>query len=206
LAKFDSGDPALLEIPIGKGHVFVLTSGWQPEDSQLALSTKFVPLLYSLLDQTGLPDSAPAEYHVGDTVPLAGLGGLSDVPSKLRLPDGSELNFGAGETNFSGTMVPGIYRLLSGPQPRAFAVNLDPAESRTTPAPTDELERLGSPVALAQRSASTPTERAARLQNAELESRQKLWRRVIIGVLLLLLVETWLAGRTARQAAAAEPA
>ena len=45
LAKFDSGDPALVEVPVGKGRVLVLTSGWEPQDSQLALSTKFVPLL-----------------------------------------------------------------------------------------------------------------------------------------------------------------
>jgi hypothetical protein len=50
LAKFESGDPALLEVPVGKGKVFVLTSGWQPEDSQLALSTKFV-LLYAFLEE-----------------------------------------------------------------------------------------------------------------------------------------------------------
>jgi len=37
LAKFDNGDAAMLEVPVGKGRVLVLTSGWNPDDSQLAL-------------------------------------------------------------------------------------------------------------------------------------------------------------------------
>ncbi|MEO5959078.1 MAG: BatA domain-containing protein, partial [Opitutaceae bacterium] len=53
IAKFDSGDPALMEVPLGKGRVFVLTSGWHPEDSQFARSSKFVPLLWSLLELSG---------------------------------------------------------------------------------------------------------------------------------------------------------
>jgi hypothetical protein len=55
VAKFDSGDPAVVEVPIGKGRVILLTSGWQPDDSQLALSTKFVPLLYATLEYSGVP-------------------------------------------------------------------------------------------------------------------------------------------------------
>src|SRR5262245_3697485 len=50
LARFDDRDPALVEIPLGRGHVFVLTAGWQPADSQLAVSSKFVPLLGGMLD------------------------------------------------------------------------------------------------------------------------------------------------------------
>ena len=49
LARFDSGDPAWLAFPIGKGTLHVLTTTWRPVDSQLALTTKFPPLLHSLL-------------------------------------------------------------------------------------------------------------------------------------------------------------
>src|SRR5439155_23031817 len=71
--QFDGGDPAILEVPVGKGRVIVLASGWRTEDSQLALSTKFVPLLYSLLDQSGAATPSPGQYYVGDVVPLASL-------------------------------------------------------------------------------------------------------------------------------------
>ena len=68
-------------------------------------------------------------------------------PLVVRLPDRSQVNLAAAETNFSGTTMPGIYTVAS-PQPaRRFAVNLDPAESRTMPLPPEELVRFGAPVA-----------------------------------------------------------
>jgi hypothetical protein len=45
LAWFDSEDPAWFEIPVERGSLLVWTSGWHPSDSDLALSSKFVPLL-----------------------------------------------------------------------------------------------------------------------------------------------------------------
>jgi len=204
LAKFENGDPALLEVPLGKGKVFVLTSGWQPEDSQLALSTKFVPLLYAFLEESGASAPPPAQYYVGDSVPL----GSTEIGSSVRLPEGfngSELRLSSGETTFSQTMTPGIYS-LGNQQGRRFAVNLDAAESRTAPMPVDELERLGAPVVHQPTVATREAERKVRLRNTELEERQKLWRWFLIGTLGVLLAETWLAGRTARSIVSPEAA
>jgi hypothetical protein len=206
LAKFDSGAPALLEIPVGQGRVLVLTSGWQPDDSQLALSTKFVPLLYSLLEQSGPPSSAPAQYHVDDIVPLRGAVAVNHAPASagtpldINLPDGSSLTLAVGETNFSKTLMPGIYTVGSGASATRFAVNLDPTESRTAPVSVDELERLGAPLAGQPAAAARENERKVRLQNAELESRQKVWRWLLLSAFVVLLMETWLAGRTTRRA------
>src|SRR5205085_4018031 len=50
LARFENGDPAVVEKAVGKGRLVVLTSGWQPADSQLARSSKFVPLMSALLE------------------------------------------------------------------------------------------------------------------------------------------------------------
>lgn len=201
LAKFESGDPALLEVPVGKGKVFVLTSGWSPEDSQLALSTKFVPLLYAFLEESGASAPAPTQYYVGDPVPLK----ANESGASVHAPDASELHLGAGEASFSQTMAPGIYTLgaQTGPPQagRRFAVNLDPAESRTTPMPLDEFERLGAPIVHQPTVAAREAERKVRLRNAELEERQKLWRWFLLGTLAILLVETWLGGWTARRPA-----
>ncbi|MBI3852414.1 MAG: BatA domain-containing protein [Verrucomicrobia bacterium] len=198
VAKFDSGDPAVVDVPVGKGRVIVLTSGWQSDDSQLALSTKFVPLLYSILDLSGAATPPPVQYHVGDVVPLA-----SSPPGRgqgwvLRAPDGSQLNLSPAETNFSQTMTPGIYSVDSQPSKR-FVVNLDAAESRTAPLPLEELERLGAPVGRQTQTVAREAARKVQLQTAELEGRQKLWRWFIVATLVALLVETWLAGRTARR-------
>jgi len=201
VAGFDSGAPALLEVPAGKGRVLVLTSGWQPADSQLALSTKFVPLLYSILEQSGAPDPAPAQYRVGDVVPLPSLAVGERSAAVLRLPDGSQAELAAGQTNFSQTTMPGIYTVVSAQPARRFAVNLDPAESRTLPLSVDELERMGAPVSRQGPAAAYEVRRKIRLENAELESRQKLWRWFAVTALGVLLFETWLAGRTGRRLA-----
>src|SRR5262249_36011515 len=111
LAKFDTGDPALLEAPVGKGKVFLLTSGWQPDDSQFALSTKFVPLLYAFLEQGGSVAPPPAQFYVGDNAPL----GPNEAGAVVHTPDGSELRLRSDEAIFSQTMTPGIYTLGSQP-------------------------------------------------------------------------------------------
>lgn len=198
LAKFDSGDPAILEIPVGTGRVIAFASTWQPADSQLALSTKFVPLLYSLLEQSSGPPPAPTQYYVGDAVPITGAApGATNPDLTIISPTGSQLKVAAGDTNFFGTMSPGIYTVSSGNKMSRFAVNIDPIESRTAPLASDEFEKLGVPVAQAGE-AKIETRRQAQLQNAELENRQKLWRWVLLGTICVLLVETWLAGRTSR--------
>ncbi len=199
VATFDNGDPALMEVPLGKGRALILASGWEPDESQLALSTKFVPLLYSALEYGGAAPPAPVQYFAGDTISLAALGASGKTVSEIQAPDGSRISLGAGETNFTATIAPGIYTLGSTVPARRFAVNVDAAESRTAPMPLDEFERLGAPVAHPSTSEAREVQLKTQLQNAELENRQKLWRWFIIATLVVLLFETWLAGRTARR-------
>ena len=202
VAKFDSGAPALLEVPVGKGRLLVLTSGWQPEDSQLALSTKFVPLLFSILEASGAPLPAPTQYYVGEPVPLAGASGAGSAALSVRLPDGSQVDLPAGATNFSQSTMPGIYTIASAQPVRRFAVNLDPTESRTAALAPDELERLSAPLAHPVGLVAREAAQKLRLQNTELESRQKLWRWFVLMTLAVLLFETWAAGRAGRKPAA----
>ena len=117
----------------------------------------------------------------------------------IRKPDGSEVNLPAGETRFSQTDLPGIYEVTS-PQPAArFAVNLDAAESRTAPLPVEELMRIGVPLKAPEVELTKQAGQKRRLHNAELENQQKLWRWLIVAALVVLLMETWLAGRLTRR-------
>jgi len=199
LARFDSGDPALVEIPAGRGRLLVLTSSWAPADSQLAVSSKFVPLLYSILELGGGLPSAAVPYVVGDGLPLPAAGSGS---VRVQGPAGSTLELRADAGRFDATAAPGLYRVQAGEGPAVvYAVNLDPAEARTTPLTRDELESLGVALAATTADAAQAAGREVRLRGMETESRQKLWRWFIGAALLVLLLESGLAGLTARRAA-----
>jgi hypothetical protein len=202
LARFDSGDPALIELSVGKGTLLVLTSGWQPADSQLALSSKFVPLLYSILDQAGGVKTQVAQYIVGDAVPLPEKISSSAGSVSIPKPDGSEVKLIAG-TKFSQTDVPGIYTITSAQPPIRFAVNLDPNESKTAPMATEELERLGVPVKnLAKPAAKYVEVKRRYVESVEAENQQKFWRWLLVAALVVVILESGLAGWLSRRAAA----
>ncbi len=202
IAKFDSGDPALVEVPVGAGRLLVLASGWQPEDSQLALSSKFVPLLSSLLEWSGAVVTPPAQFLAGQPVPLSQLGFVNAGAVTLKSPDGTTTVVEPASGVFNGATQPGLYTATAGVLTRSFAVNLDPAESRTAPLPPDDLERLGVPVKPGTGKLDNPAAVPENAPAIEAESRQKLWRWIIAGALAVLLIETLLAGLTARRATA----
>jgi hypothetical protein len=199
VAKFDSGDPAIVEVSVGRGRLLLFTSCWHPEDSQLALSTKFVPLLFSMLELAGNAEAPPLQYVVGDTVAL-NAAGQSGAARTVVDPDGMTVAVPAGTTNFTATLKPGIYSVRDSQPLVRFGVNLDASESRTTPMALDELERLGAPVTqVTERNGVRAKERLALMQSAEAEGRQKMWRWFLVAALVLLLVETVVAGWTARR-------
>lgn len=87
VARFDNNEPAVVAVPMGKGRLVILLSGWQPRDSQLALSSKFVPLLYGMLGEAGVSLEQPAQFVVGDTLPE----GVAEKPGFVTTKDGRTL-------------------------------------------------------------------------------------------------------------------
>ena len=85
----------------------------------------------------------------------------------------------------------------------SFAVNLRLEESRLAPLSADELARLGVPLGTSGDQTVAPKiERQRQLQRAELESRQKLWRWLIVAALAITFGEVLLSGSLSRQVAA----
>jgi hypothetical protein len=195
LARFETGDPAIIEKPVGKGRLVVFLSGWQPADSQLARSSKFVPLMLSLLD-VGRPRLwSSASFVVGARVPLPV---VADVGSDVlvRKPDGATAKVATAAGVFTETEQPGVYTIETPAGNRPFAVNLDSAETKTTPLHVETLEQLGCRLVRHTRPI-VDHEQLRQMQNAELENRQKLWRWLILATITVLIAETYLAGRTA---------
>jgi hypothetical protein len=223
LAKFDDGSPALTQITVGKGNLLVLASGWNPSDSQFAVSSKFPPFMQMLLDWSGAGAPSRFQFLTGDAIPSPGSAGVSPaspfasastelaggtpaLPGNVQWqkPDGKKETLAAG-TSFTETDLPGIYTATYGSKERRFAVNLPLDESRTAPMSPDEFARLGVPL-------QTPVEfpivktqaQQHHLQQAELENRQKIWRWLIVGVLAVTLGEIILSGWLARRVKTAE--
>ncbi|MBW8039933.1 MAG: VWA domain-containing protein [Planctomycetes bacterium] len=195
LARFDTDDPALLEIPLGKGSLLVLTSGWRRADSQLALSSKFVPLLYSILEFGGFHTRQQLQYFVGDSVPVLRSTAYESANIRIRKPDGSVISLDPAEQTFTQTDQPGIYTIESDTENRFFAVNLSAQECRTSPMPIEEIEGLG---VLLDQSGDVHIGKIEKAQHhsnlADMEYEQKLWRRLLTALLAVALFETALAG------------
>ncbi len=207
LARFDDGDPALFEQAQGEGRLLVLTSGWHPADSQLARSTKFVPLVSAVLERAGASDVVLSQYRVSDRVVLPDAVTASGKAT-VRKPDGTEVLLGSDADSFDETDRPGVYHLrLADPDTndpdsnnpdsnsavQRFAVNLAAAESKTAPLDVEELSQRGVRLG-AELTRAELAEQRRQMRDVELENRQKLWRWLIVAALVVLIVETWLAG------------
>jgi hypothetical protein len=194
LARFDNGDPWLIERAVGKGRVWALTSGWQPDDSQLAVSSKFVPLIGSLLDEAC--GAARALSSVAVNAPVR-LPEERTQTLQLQTPTGERLAIPPDEVSFRATTEPGIYRVGLGQDEFRFAVNVPASESDTAPLALERLEQLGVNVG---QSVTKAEELGRRRQehDTELESRQQVWRWLLIGSLGFLMLETWWAARASQ--------
>lgn len=192
VAKFDNGDPAVVERPRGAGRVIVLASSWSPDDSQLALSTKFVPFVGSLLDRAFGKAAALPQVVVNQPVTLPPEAAAAE--SIVRRPDGHEIKVPAGVSIFSETDLPGLYHVQSGAMSFPFAVNLAATESNTAPLAVEQLEQFGVRLAAGE-TRDQRLDQIRQQRDTELEGRQKVWQWIIAAALILIAVETWWASR-----------
>ena len=183
IAKFDSGSPAWIEIPVGEGSLLVMMSGWHSRDSQLSLSSKFLPLLFSIFSDAGSRVGGVRQFFVGDPLPI------EEGQEQITLPSGETQKLEAGTSFRPNT--PGIYRVGDG---AALAVNLRPSESELTPLGKEPLVALGVPIGKPAEEQTASNNRA--LRNQESEASQNLWRWAVVVLLALLVVESWLGSRS----------
>jgi hypothetical protein len=200
ISRFDDNAPFLFQVPTGKGSLIVMTSGWHPEDSQLAVSSKFVPLISSIMEMSLQSKPARLQYQVGEVVsiPFDSSSGLT----KVRRPDGALVDVTANDRRFFKTEIPGVYSILSSVATQRFAVNLPSEESKTSAILPEELKQLGVPLDTVGEWNTKHREAAQRERRAEeMEAQQSLWRWLILAALVVLLLETYFSGRIARRSA-----
>lgn len=191
LARFDDHSPALIQRTLGRGDLWILTAGWQATASQLALSTKFVPLMFGMLDPQGRSMDLNAVYEVEETIPV--LAGVTASITDLKGKTIATLQRNGG----LAIDEPGCYWLTEDGKSRQIAVALPMSESQLVPLDLDRLTQFG--VLIGKSNTARERQASARLsQVTELESRQKLWRWILVGALGVLILETILASNQSK--------
>lgn len=218
IGRFDSGAPAILQsVGSQNAKVFVLTAGWQPNDSQWALSTRFPPMILRLVQIANPRQSGYRLFEAGQRIYPQEL--TNAERWNLTLPDGSvrssdadaasvvpEKTVGLEADTASSPVAaesvlldgPGRWMLNwetpEGPKVMSLLVTVPASESRTEPLPVGQLQALGmsSDVAAAKAAAARDkagSGNAAQLDARELESQQKFWRWLLIAGLACLALE-----------------
>ncbi len=206
IARFDNGSPAMWHVkPVTvnretadeenpNGDVYVLATGWQPSLSQLALSSKFLPIINRVLELASRTLPVPESCVIGQPIKL---------PGQYRRVehDGQVLDLDPSQPIQEQIDAPGVYRFTDPDDSTAaeitIAINLDPAESHTEIMPLEQITAFD--VEIGQHTdAETEIAEQRKLRDLELESKQKLWKWLIVAAIGFLIVESWLAGRTDR--------
>jgi len=176
LATFDGESPAIIEKRIGDGTVFAFLSGWEPRESQLALSSKFVPLLFSIFEHTGFSIRSAPTYLVGETTTTEP--GFEEAERDGE-PHLIAINLNPREGNttpFDPTVV--------------FSGLGIPLVDETS---SDSIQTLTE-------------DQLARLESEAKEEKQKLWKWIVFAALFIFVIESILAGRRTHAATAPQPA
>ncbi len=197
VARFDNEAVAIWERRIEKGTVTGVASSWRPGVSQLALSSRFLPLMWSLLKQTQSAGELTQWYEVGQRLTLPK---NADQSWQLIFPNATTTEFESPDSESAQSFrfeVPGRYTLKSDSISIPIAVNIRADESNTAPMPVEQLEALG--VLTGQRVDRVKEARELKkLGEVQLEGRQRIWKWLILAVLGILLIETLLAGLRTR--------
>lgn len=193
IARFDDDSLAFWQTRKGEGVVVGFSSSWRPQDSQLAMSTKFVPLITNLL---GMADSSSQEWEsriVGDPIQMPD----EKIGWTMIAPDGTSVKADPKSSDPMYFEMPGVYVIQRAGETFLTAVNVDSSESQTAPMDSDRLEsfdvKLGQQPTRADLAGSLQ-----KLKDRQLEQRQSIWKWLLLAVMGLLIVETWFAGKSSR--------
>jgi hypothetical protein len=196
LARFDDGQPALVEAAVGQGRVAVWASDLQNVWNDLPVQPVFLPLMHRLTVHLARYVEPKASYTAGGALDLAAapeaaalLAAVGDGDLVVEAPSGERAVLAdrarivsLDETGFY-TIRPvarGVNASLS------VAVNPDLAESNLAALDRAELEAAVAPLS------DEPTVAAGVsrvMSTEERERRQGIWWYLLMAVLLLLAVE-----------------
>jgi len=208
LLELDNGYPLLIERQYGLGKVMLFASTCDADWTDFPLRALYVPILYRLTAYLSEQTNPVKRYWVGDTIQLSGELWSYQTPTTLTKPDGNVETLRAqpqgtmSVVTYQKTDQAGIYQIdhsqLGQKRRKIFALNLNTAESDLTKLSDDELTTLtaysgkGTLVRVISEPEKLTTASAQTLMGAGL------WDKLLFVVLLIALLEPFIANRIAR--------
>lgn len=206
VARLDTGDPWIVERPLGRGRVLLLAGPLDAEGGTLPVNPDFVPWVHTLV--YSLADAAVAErpHRPGESlrVPLPASVDATLQRVTVLGPDGREQTARVERTGpraeacLDAADAPGLYEFQLPDGSRAHAlVESDPRESEPEPLATAEAGTLarGWPLSFA----TDPEQLTARLLSAGGGGPRPLWKLLVLAALGGLCLEVFATRRLARQ-------
>jgi hypothetical protein len=196
LARFDDGQPALMERRVGTGRVLMWTSTLDTAWSDLALKPVFVPFVHRVVRYLGAYREPKPWRTVGDVVdpglqaPARG----SDVSRVALTPGGERISLDGDGPEVLELAEQGFYEFRAqgrdSDPPVVVASNVDLAESDLTALDPQEIvaAAMGRAGGQAAGPSAPPTDEAQ-------ESAQRVWWYLLFAGLALLGAETVVANR-----------
>ncbi len=209
LARFDDGNPALVERQIGDGRVLFWASTLDKFWNDLAVKPVYLPFVHRLIEH--LADyAAPTPWvsagqvlNLAEQRSLLADAGLTEAELVAISPSGERILVSEGvRAGFLTTTEQGIYEVhdatTPSESPLTLAVNVDLAESNLTSVDPDELASMLTGRVTGD-GGDSPVEGQTRAFTSEdLERRQGVWWYLLVVVFLLFVAETIISNRLSR--------
>jgi hypothetical protein len=209
LARFDDGNPALVERRVGDGVVMLWTSTLDNFWNDLALKPVFLPFLHRVTQALASYTPPTPWYEAGRVLNLAeqrsllAEAGLTDTDLVAVSPSGRRVPVSEGaRAGFVMLEEQGLYEIRDATatdgRHLTLAVNVDLSESDLTTVDPDELASVVTGRAGGDRETTSGPTRA--FSPADLEQRQGIWWYMLVVAFLLFVGETVVSNRLSRQA------
>ena len=214
LARFDDGNPALIERRIGNGAALLWASTIDTFWNDFAKKPVYLPWVHRVVEYLASYSPPTPWFSSGQVLNLAeqdvslGDGGAGAADYIVMSPSGQRLPVDVGgRAGYIDLTEQGLYEVHDGNSPDAvplsLAVNVDLAESDLTPVDPEELASM-----VTGRAGGTREDGAAgpeRVIPAEdLERQQSVWWYLLLAAALLFLSETLVSNRLSRTQLSAE--
>ncbi len=197
LARFDEGDPVLVEKAVGKGKMIVFASSLDPVWTDFPLRSAYVPFWYRVAQYTASWQSAPAALRINRALPVEASTGEEPGSSgswNVIDPNGQRvLGLDEDDPDFILLKTPGHYEIRSNKSTDWVAVNTPPEESDLARVSLEEFHAVFVPL-----EARAEEQSSLEASVLERDRQQSLWWLLLIVACLVFMTEWWIANRSGK--------